>query len=53
MTPILRSIAPGKLALTPQITSPLGIIGWLSFAAAALSLIIAAALSALICVFNH
>ena len=54
MTPFLRLISPEKLILArPQITSPLGIIGWLSFAAATLSLVIAAALSVLICIFAH
>lgn len=46
MTSILRSITPAKMILRrPQIASPLGIIGWLWFTAAALSLMIAAALS--------
>jgi ABC-type Na+ efflux pump permease subunit len=54
MAPILKLFTPGELILTrPQLTSPLGIIGWLSFAAAALSLVFAAALSALIYVFFH
>jgi len=51
MTVSAKAAAPGIVepADVPKISTPLGVIAWLSMAAAVLSLIIAAALSLIIC----